>query len=214
MRSADTYQTIAAPSTGEFRDRGSKFFAYAFPVKNESDWQTALEAVRNEHPKARHFCYAFRLGTDGNNFRANDDGEPSGTAGKPILGQIDSFEIIDVFIVVVRYFGGTLLGASGLINAYRAGARASLESARIIEQLETRTLRLTFTYARMPAVMNAVKKLNLEVERQVLEETGTLFIALPKSAAEEMLPVLKSEISGLYLEQLPKKLEGLSFELD
>ena len=124
----DHYKTVAGPAHGEYKDRGSKFLAYAFPVYAEEEWQARLEEVRREHPKARHHCYAYRLGLDGNNFRANDDGEPSGTAGRPILGQIDSFELVNILVIVVRYFGGTLLGASGLINAYRqdtgAGRRA------------------------------------------------------------------------------------------
>ena len=212
IKNPDTYRTLAARSTGEFRDRGSKFFAYAYPITTEGEWQTALDEVRAEHPKARHHCYAYRLGTDGNRFRANDDGEPSGTAGKPILGRIDSFELTDVGIVVVRYFGGTLLGASGLINAYRTAAEAALENGEIIEKLETRTLRLTFSYAHMPAVMNAVKKFDLDVREQILEHEGTLRIALPKSEAEELVHRLKLDISGLYAEQLPKELEGLKFE--
>ncbi|MEM6700850.1 MAG: YigZ family protein, partial [Bacteroidota bacterium] len=129
---SDQYKTLAAPSTGEFKDRGSKFFAYAFPVETETEVATALEQVKKEHFKARHHCYAYRLGMDKNNFRANDDGEPSGMAGRPILGQIDSWELTDVFIVVVRYFGGTKLGTSGLINAYKKSAMDALEQAEII----------------------------------------------------------------------------------
>jgi uncharacterized YigZ family protein len=146
----DHYKTIAGPSTGEFKDRGSKFFAYAFPVFTEEEWQEELEAVKKEHFKARHHCYAYRLGVDQNNFRANDDGEPSGTAGRPILGQIDSFELTNVLIIVVRYFGGTKLGTSGLINAYKLSAAAALDNAtieeRLIEDVYTLGFRLR-TYA-------------------------------------------------------------------
>ncbi|MDV7392848.1 YigZ family protein, partial [Arthrospira platensis SPKY1] len=120
----DTYRTLSGPSTGEFRDRGSKFLAYAFPVYTDEEIGLHLEEVRKLHPKARHHCYAYRLGLDGNHFRANDDGEPSGTAGRPILGQIDSFGLCNVLLVVTRYFGGTLLGTSGLINAYKLSAAA------------------------------------------------------------------------------------------
>ena len=118
----DAYRSLAAPSTGEFKDRGSRFLAYAWPVRTEAEALEHLEALRKEHFKARHHCFAWRLGPDGTRFRANDDGEPSGTAGRPILGQIDSFNLTNVVIVVVRYFGGTLLGASGLIQAYREGS--------------------------------------------------------------------------------------------
>ena len=134
MKKTDKYQTIANPAEGFFKDRGSKFIAYAYPVDSESDWQERLAEVRQLHPKARHWCYAYRLGTDGNNFRANDDGEPSGTAGKPILGRIDSFELVNVMVVVVRYFGGTLLGASGLIHAYKEATADALKGAEIIEK--------------------------------------------------------------------------------
>ena len=130
MATKDIYQTIRGESNGEFRDRGSKFIAYAYPVYTEEEWQEKLEAVRKAHPKARHHCYAYRLGLDGHNFRANDDGEPSGTAGRPILGQIDSFGLVNVIVIVVRYFGGTLLGASGLITAYKNSAADALSRRR------------------------------------------------------------------------------------
>jgi len=130
----DQYQTIFESSIGEFKDRGSKFIAYAYPVYTEKDWQKHLEEVKKLHFKARHHCYAYRLGLDGNQFRANDDGEPSGTAGRPILGQIDSFGLTNVFVVVVRYFGGTKLGTSGLINAYRESTATAFRNAQIIEK--------------------------------------------------------------------------------
>ena len=206
----DTYQTISAPTTGDFRDRGSKFFAYAFPIRSEADWQTALDGVKSEHPKARHWCFAYRLGTDGNNFRANDDGEPSGTAGKPILGQIDSFGLTDVFIVVVRYFGGTLLGASGLINAYRAAARLALEAATIETKVITRQVRLEFDYSIMPEVMNAVKGQQLEILEQEFTDYGMLRIGVPRSELERTLIRLKVDISGGYEDDLPERIEGLT----
>ena len=208
--SDDTYQTISAPATGDFRDRGSKFFAYAIPIRSEADWQAALGEVKSEHPKARHWCFAYRLGTDGNNFRANDDGEPSGTAGKPILGQIDSFELTDVFIVVVRYFGGTLLGASGLINAYRTAARLSLEAATIETNVITRTVQLEFDYSIMPQVMNAVKGQQLEILEQEFTDRGMLRVGVPRSELARTLIRLKVDISGGYEDDLPEKIEGLT----
>ena len=130
----DTYNTITAASEGLFTDRGSKFIAYAFPIKSEEEIKEYLEEIKKEHWKARHHCYAWRLGIDGNTYRANDDGEPSGTAGKPILGQLDSFEITDTLVVVVRYFGGTKLGVGGLINAYKSAAIDALQQVEIISK--------------------------------------------------------------------------------
>jgi uncharacterized YigZ family protein len=131
----DTYLTIAATSLGEFKEKGSKFLAYAYFVSNESDIKEKLDLLKKEHFKATHHCYAYRLGTDGKNYRANDDGEPSGTAGRPILGQIDSFGLTNLLIVVVRYYGGTKLGTSGLINAYRESAKEALSNAEKIEKI-------------------------------------------------------------------------------
>lgn len=186
---------------GEFRDRGSKFIAYAFPISSEPDWQQHLEVIRKEHPKASHHCFAYRLGLDKNNYRANDDGEPSGTAGRPILGQIDSFGLSNVFIVVVRYFGGTLLGTSGLINAYRESAAEALRKAEIIEKTVETFFRLTFDYAIMSEVMNAIKKLGLSMLAQNFGDVGQVDIAIPKSEAADVLFRLKASVAGLRLEE-------------
>lgn len=177
----DSYRSIAAASTGEFKDRGSRFIAYAWPVRNEAEALGHLEYLRKEHFKARHHCFAWRLEPDGSRFRANDDGEPSGTAGRPILGQIDAFSLSYVVVVVVRYFGGTLLGSSGLINAYRSAAAEALRNAEVIECLVKDFLLLDFDYALMPDVMNAVKKLDLEVLRQTFEARGQIEISIRKS---------------------------------
>lgn len=192
---------MAAPSTGEFRDRGSKFLAYAWPIRSEEDVQHHLEALKKEHPKARHHCYAYRLGLDKNNFRANDDGEPSGTAGKPILGQIDSFGLSNVFIVVVRYFGGTLLGTSGLINAYKTSTQDALQKAQIVEKIVEAVFRLVFPYAIMPDVMNAVKKLEINVLKQEFEEEGRLEIAIRTSEIERTFTLLKAYIAKVSVEE-------------
>lgn len=209
--SKDSFHTLGLPTTGEFRDRGSKFFAYAFPVRTEEDAQQHLEAVRKQHPKARHHCYAYRLGLDKNNFRANDDGEPSGTAGRPILGQIDSFGLTNVFIVVVRYFGGTLLGTSGLINAYKISVQDALQKAEIIEQTVEDVFRLTFGYALMPDVMNAVKKLEIKVLKQEFGEEGMLEIAIRQGEREQTLVRLRAHIAKVSLEEaeILKAIEGL-----
>src|ERR1700749_2950277 len=119
MAEKDFYLTIDKPGTAEYKDRGSKFIAYAYPIESADDFKIHLQKLKKEHPKAEHHCFAYRIGTDGNTYRVNDDGEPSGSAGKPILGQLDSKEVTNVAVIVVRYFGGALLGVPGLINSYK-----------------------------------------------------------------------------------------------
>lgn len=210
----DTYQTITEPTEGDFRDRGSKFLSYVFPVYSEDACQSALEEIKKLHPKARHFCYAYRLGLDRNNFRANDDGEPSGTAGKPILGQFDSFAVTNIFCVVVRYFGGTLLGASGLINAYRTATAEALEKAEIIEKTVEDIYKITFDYALMSQVMNAVKGLELEMVRQDFGTIGVLEVAIRQGEKEELIRQLRSQISGIRIEEIDevKVIPGLNLD--
>ena len=197
----DQYRTIADASFGEFRDRGSKFLAYAFHASSEEECQERLQEVKKEQPKARHHCYAYRLGMDQHNFRANDDGEPSGTAGRPILGQIDSFDLTNVIVIVVRYFGGTLLGTSGLINAYRNSAAAALEAAQIEEKTVRQLFVLKFSYARMSDVMNAVKKMKLEIIRQEFTDAGRLEVAIRQSKVAEQLLRLKALVHKVSLEE-------------
>ncbi|RMD68392.1 MAG: YigZ family protein, partial [Bacteroidetes bacterium] len=174
----DTYKTIAAPAEGLFRDRGSKFLAYAFPVRTEAEALARLEEVRKAHPKARHHCFAWRLGYDGTRFRANDDGEPSGTAGRPILGQIDSFGLTNVVVIVVRYFGGTLLGTSGLIRAYREATADALGKARIVERVREQHVRLSFDYTLMGPVMSALERLGLQPLSQQFDTAASLEVAI------------------------------------
>ena len=208
------YKTISSSSIGEFKDRGSKFYGYAFPAYSEEEWQSQLEEVKKEHFKARHHCYAFRLGLDKNNFRANDDGEPSGTAGRPILGQIDSFGLTNIFIVVVRYFGGTKLGTSGLINAYRTSAQLALENANIIEKSLDDIFQITFDYALMSQVMNTLKKLEIEIVSQDFGNIGKIQIALPKSELEEKMILIKAGIAQVRVEEATEleEIEGVEIE--
>ena len=154
----DTYKTIAKPSEGLFKDKGSKFMSFAFPVDSEDEIRNIIQVLRKEHHSARHHCYAWRLGYDKSVFRANDDGEPSSTAGKPILGQIQSFDLTNILIVVVRYFGGTLLGVSGLINAYRNAASDAILQAEIVEKLVEKQLLVEFDYAVLNEVMKIFKE--------------------------------------------------------
>jgi uncharacterized YigZ family protein len=190
----DSYKTLEKASFGEFKDRGSKFLAYAFPVESEEDCLLHLEAIRKEHFKCNHHCYAWRIGLDGNRFRANDDGEPSGTAGRPILGQIDSFGLTNVFVVVARYFGGTLLGASGLINAYREGAAEALRNGHIIEKIIKDRFLLDFDYALMPDVMNAIKKADLEILEQNYGDRGNIQVGMRKSMVNAAFLTFKASL--------------------
>lgn len=197
----DSYRTIAAPAEGEFKDRGSKFLAYAWPVRTEEEALAHLDWLRKEHFKARHHCFAWRLAPDGSRFRANDDGEPSGTAGRPILGQIDSFGLTDVVVVVVRYFGGTLLGTSGLIQAYREAAAEALRTAKVEEKIVCDTFRFDFDYALMPDVMNAVKKLGLDIVHQDFGERGLLHLAIRQSEVADTLLKMKALIRKISTEE-------------
>lgn len=153
----DTFKTIVKPSEGLFKDKGSKFLSYAFPVNSEDEIREIILSIRKEHHSARHHCYAWRLGADKLHFRINDDGEPSSTAGKPIFGQIQSFDLTNILIVVVRYFGGTLLGVSGLINAYRNAALDAISQAEIVEKLVEKWLLVEFDYSAMNDVMKVFK---------------------------------------------------------
>lgn len=190
---SDSFHTIAAPATGEFKDRGSKFLAHAYPAGTEEEAMGFVEALRKEHFKARHHCFAWRLGLDGQRFRANDDGEPSGTAGRPILGQIDAAGLTDVVVVVVRYFGGTLLGASGLIQAYRESAAEALRQARVVEKIVQDNFQITVDYGLMPELMNAIKKLDLDISRQDFNDTGAeIEIGIRKSEVADKLLQMKA----------------------
>jgi uncharacterized YigZ family protein len=152
------YYTIEKESVAEFKDRGSKFLGYAFPVQNTDEFKKRLKQLKEEHPKAAHHCFAYRLGMDKNNFRTADDGEPSGSAGKPILGQIDSKELTNTAIIVVRYFGGTLLGVPGLINAYKMVSSLALQLTPIIQKPVLHNYELSFDYTLMNDMMMIVKR--------------------------------------------------------
>lgn len=170
----DTYRTIETLSEGLYKEKGSKFMAFAFPVTTEETIKEEIASLRKQYHDARHHCYAWRLGADQGHYRVNDDGEPSGSAGKPILGQIQSRELTDVLVVVIRYFGGILLGVGGLINAYRSAASDALEHARIISVKVVRRMKLEFGYAQMNAVMKVVKDFHLEIEDQQFDLECTL----------------------------------------
>ncbi len=161
MLFSDTYFTIDEPSTGLYKEKGSKFIARALPVKSESEVKAVLEALRKEYFDARHHCYAYVIGADKSAWRMNDDGEPSGTAGRPIHGQILSFDLTNVLVVVIRYFGGTKLGVSGLIQAYKTATQDALSQARIVEKTVNEVYQLKFKYPAMNDVMRIIKEENL-----------------------------------------------------
>lgn len=183
----DTYKTITKPSEETlFKDRNSKFFGYAFPVFSEEDIKERLEELRKQHHTARHHCYAWQLGTEKIRFRANDDGEPSNSAGQPIYGQIQSFDVTNVLIVSVRYFGGTKLGVGGLINAYRTSAQLALEASEIVEKTIDIQYKLKFGYDMMNKVQRIIKERNLDITNQKLELDCEYTISVRKKEAESV----------------------------
>lgn len=172
----DSYKTIKTQSDGLFKDKGSKFIAHAFPVQSESEVKSVLNDLKKKYYDARHHCYAYKIGLEEDAYRMNDDGEPSGTAGKPIYGQILSCELSDVLIVVVRYFGGVLLGTSGLINAYKNAALDSIKNADITERVIKKNLNVVFQYEHMSVVMRIIKDEGLKVLEQDFRESCSLIL--------------------------------------
>jgi uncharacterized YigZ family protein len=191
-----TYKTISERSYSEFKDRGSKFHGYAFPVYSADDVKACLQTLKKEHPKAGHHCYAYRLGTDGLQFRANDDGEPSGSAGRPILGQIDSAGLSNVLVVVIRYFGGTLLGVPGLINAYKTTAAECLAAASVQEKNIEFAVTVEYDYSIMNEVMQVLKQADATIYKQDMQLFCVLQAGIPLVNKDSALQKLK-EIHGL-----------------
>lgn len=196
----DVFQTIEKESQGIFKDKGSKFYAFAFPVKQEDEVKEILARLRKEHHSARHHCYAWRIGTEEITYRANDDGEPSSTGGKPILGQLQSFNVTNILLVVVRYFGGTLLGVSGLISAYRNAAADALKNAEIIQKTIEKEVILNFTYNELSEVMNTIKQENLTIINTHFEEKCNLTFSVRKSEYEKVL-IKFSNIYGVEIQK-------------
>ena len=189
----DTYKTIDVASEETlFKDRNSKFFGYAYPVKSEEEIKACLEALRKQHHTARHFCYAWQLGTETIRFRANDDGEPSNSAGMPIYGQIQAFDVTNILVVSVRYFGGTKLGVGGLINAYRTSAQYALEAADIKEKIIGVEYQLKFGYDMMNKVQRVIKEKQLEIVSQTLEMDCTYIISVRKKDAEAIYTLFEN----------------------
>ncbi len=181
------YSTIEIPAIAEFKDRGSKFLAYSYPVDSVDTCKKIIAGLKKEHPKAVHFCVAYRIGVEGNIFRASDDGEPAGSAGRPILGQIDSKELTNIMVVVVRYFGGTLLGVPGLINAYKTATTLALQLAPIVQKPIELKYELNFDYHQMNEVMMIIKQYNCSVTQQEAQLFVQLKIGIPKARIDEAL---------------------------
>jgi uncharacterized YigZ family protein len=197
----DTYKTIAEASEGIFRDRGSKFIGYAYPISSEDEVKNILTNLRSEHAKARHFCWALRLSPDRSIFRIQDDGEPSGTAGRPILNTMLSADITNLLIVVVRYFGGTLLGVPGLINAYKTAAAEAIQAANIIEKTVNDFYEVQFDYLVMNDVMKLIKEEKLNVLSQDFDNTCSMKIEIRKASLNAILGKIE-KIEGVKLKYL------------
>lgn len=187
----DTYKTIAAPSEGLYREKGSKFLAFAYPVRTQEEIKAHLDRLRKEYFDARHHCYAYILGPRKDAFRANDDGEPSGTGGRPIHGQLMSADLTDTLIVVVRYFGGILLGASGLANAYKAAARDAIDHATIVEKTIDCRYRLSFKYETMNDVMRILKDFDLKPLNQRFDLDCSLEVSVRQSLSVRLYDTVR-----------------------
>ncbi len=192
----DTYLTIARPAEGLFKEKGSKFLSYAFPVRNEEEIKGILASLRKEHFSARHCCFAWILGTEKERFRLNDDGEPSGTAGRPIYGQILSHKLTNVLLVVVRYFGGTLLGVSGLIQAYKMAASDAISNAEIVTQTIEFPVEVRFEYAAMNRLMQLIKEEQLEITDSGFDLVSFIKLSV-RSAKLEMIREKVEKIEGI-----------------
>ena len=196
----DSYLTIAEPAEAIYKERSSKFLVYAYPVESEEEIKLHLDRLRKEFFDATHHCYAYRLGAEGDIFRANDDGEPSGTAGKPILGQLLSAQLTNCLVVVVRYFGGTKLGVSGLIQAYKESTAEVIAASQIIEKTVDSVFEVQFPYIAMNGVQRVVKEVAPRIDRQEFDNLCTKILRIRKSEA----PILESKL---------RKVEGVSVEM-
>ena len=196
----DSYLTIVEPAEAIYKERSSKFLAYAYPVESEEEVKLHLDRLRKEFFDATHHCYAYRLGAEGEHFRANDDGEPSGTAGKPILGQLLSAQLTNCLVVVVRYFGGTKLGVSGLIQAYKESTAEVIAVSQIVEKTVDCLFEVQFPYIAMNGVQRVVKEVAPRIDRQEFDNLCTMTLRIRKSEA----PILESKL---------RKVEGVSVEI-
>lgn len=198
----DVYKTITTPGQGElFKDKNSKFYGFTFPVTNEDQIKQHLDDLKKEHYAARHWCYAYQIGTENIQYRANDDGEPNNSAGMPIYGQIQSFEVTNILIIVIRYYGGVKLGVGGLINAYRTGAQLALEASKIVEKTINKEFQLKFEYKNMSKVMRLLKENDVEITNQILELDCLLKISVRKNNSSKVFDLF-SQFYGVDIKEL------------
>ena len=209
----NTYKTIAEKAEGLYKEKGSRFLAFGFPVSDESEIKSILFSLRKKYHDARHHCYAYRIGTDPFRYRANDDGEPPGTAGKPIYGQIVSHDLTNILIVVVRYFGGTLLGTGGLVTAYRSAAASMIAAAKLIEKSVMVTCRLTFPYSSFNGLMKILKEEGIEHIHPVYEMTCNITLSVPLSVFDRFIAKL-SLMEGMTCERISEDRAGGSNDLN
>ena len=195
----DSYLTIAEPAEAIYKERSSKFLTYAYPVESEEEIKELLDALRKEYYDATHHCYAYRLGPQGETFRANDDGEPSGTAGKPILGQLLSADLTNCLVVVVRYFGGTKLGVSGLIQAYKESTADVIAVSKIIEKTVDRIIKVDFSYISMNGVMRIIKDMNPRIDEQIFDNLCSMKLRIRESEADILIAKLE-KVEGVTVE--------------
>ena len=197
----DSYKSIAEEARGLFKDNGSRFIAHAYPVETEEEVKEIVAALKKEYYDARHQVYAYRLGYKGDKFRANDDGEPSGSSGRPVLGQIDSKGLSDILVVVVRYFGGIKLGIPGLIRAYKTSTADALENAQIIEKIASKMYRIHFGYMNMNSVMKVMKDMNLEQRNQKFDMECSIDTSVRLSLVDSFIEKM-GDVEGCYIEEL------------
>ena len=201
MQAESKYRTLASISEGIYKEKGSKFIAYSVACYTEIEAKEYLAKWRKDHFQSRHVCYAYRFGVDKKVFRANDDGEPNNSAGAPILGQIQSFDLSNVLIGVVRYFGGTKLGVGGLIHAYKTAAKEAIENGEIVELEVFEWIKIQFDYSNMPQIMNLIKQNQLETKDQLFENTCSLLLQLPLNTSNYLQNEL-NEIQNIEIENL------------
>jgi len=191
---SDTYKTIIAPTEGIYKEKGSKFLSFAIPVSSADEVKEIVKNYRKEYYDSRHVCYAYMLGADRKEFRANDDGEPSGTAGRPILGQINSRELTNILVIVVRYFGGILLGTGGLVVAYKEATTDALDQAEVVEKTVDETISIVFDYVLMNEVMRIIKDTNAQISSQNFEDQCAMQLSIRKQDAG----LLSSKLAKIY----------------
>jgi uncharacterized YigZ family protein len=201
MEVNDLYKTVEQPAEGIFRDKGSKFIAYIYPFSAEAEIKPILQKLKAEHPKARHHCWAYRLGMDTGNYRINDDGEPAGTAGRPILNSLFSAELTNVFVVVVRYFGGTLLGVPGLINAYKSATIDVIANSKIVEKTENTVFSVRCDYLQLNQVMHIIKETALVVKSQSFDLECSFLLEVRKATADILLAKL-SQVEQIQIDRV------------